>query len=108
MDEVDYYIGKCLNYDVLNKRPTYRQSALYKDISREIGYWLMEFSLDTTKKNIVKLSLPRKEEIGDSLNSLKLMYMSQEIAGKLFQLLHLYNFFPRLSFHQFSVFLSFY
>ena len=81
LDEVDYYIGKCLNYDVLNKRPAYRQSALYKDTSREIGYlvdWLMDGWADAP---IGKLSLPRKEEVGDSLNSLKLMYMSQEIAG---------------------------
>ena len=81
LDEVDYYIGKCLHYDVLNKRPAYRQSALYKDTSREIGYlvdWLMDGWADAP---IGKLSLPRKEEVGDSLNSLKLMYMSQEIAG---------------------------
>ena len=66
---------------IFSKRPAYRQSALYKDTSREIGYlvdWLMDGWADAP---IGKLSLPRKEEVGDSLNCLKLMYMSQEIAG---------------------------
>lgn len=79
LDEVDYYIGKCLNYDVLNKKPIYRQSALYKDVSREIGClvdWLMDGWGDAP---VGKLSLPRKEMVGDSLITLRLMFLGGEL-----------------------------
>lgn len=79
LDEVDCYIGKCINFDVINKNPRYRQSALYKDTSREIGClvdWLMDGWVDAP---VGKLSLPRKEEVGDSLITLRLMSWGGEL-----------------------------
>lgn len=79
LTEVDCYIGKCINFDVVSKNPSYRQSALYKDTSREIGClvdWLMDGWVDAP---VGKLSLPRKEEVGDSLITLRLMSWGGEL-----------------------------